>query len=570
MLLLKLIYITYLIFSKSVDHTPKDNTLFRPPVNIPVLLSSNFGELRSDHFHSGIDIKTQGKTGIDIVSSADGYIYRISVSPTGFGKALYVRHPNGYSTVYAHLERFSDNVEAYVTEKQYERKNFTITLFPPKDMFPVKEGDLIALSGNSGSSGGPHLHYEIREADNELPVNPLLFRIGTTDNIPPVLERLAIYPLGNSAVNNSRSALKMNLAGSNGKYHLPEGKEISVNGEAGFGLKIHDLLNGSSNKCAAYSIELRIDSILIYNYEMDGFMFDETRYINSHMDYESYIKDNVRYQRTFVMPNDKLSTYKNLINRGIYRFNDNNSHNVQFTVRDVNGNTSTLSFKVKSVPAPSGVKPFVRTGEIMPYNKTNRFVAENISVNIPSGALYDTLFFNYKKSPATVVMLSDLHSIHNNMTPLQKSMSISIKPDRIPEGKEGKMLIVRINKTSKAPVAATWTEGFLKADVSVFGDYFVGIDTIAPRIIPSNLAQNADLSGRKELRIRINDDFSGIKSYEAEIDNKWALMEYDPKNAALIYSFNEKYLARGTKHVLNLKVSDNCNNISSYKYSFTW
>lgn len=570
MLLLKIIYITFLFFSKSGDHTPKDKTLFRAPVTIPVLLSSNFGELRSDHFHSGIDIKTQGKTGIDIVSSADGYIYRISVSPTGFGKALYVRHPSGYSTVYAHLDRFSDDVEAYVREKQYERKSFTITLFPPKEMFPVKSGELIALSGNSGSSGGPHLHYEIREADNELPVNPLLFQIGASDNLAPVLERIAVYPLGNSFVNNGRSAIKINLTGGNGKYYLPEGKEISISGDAGFGLKVHDLLNGSNNKCAAYSIELRIDSILIYSYEMDGFLFDETRYINSHMDYESYIRDNVRYQRTFVLPNDKLSTYKHLLNRGIFNFKDNRSHHVQFTVRDVNRNTSTLSFKVKAVPSPAGMKPVQRSGELMPYNKTNRYVAENISVNIPAGALYDTLFFNYKKSPATAVMLSDLHSIHSNLTPLQKPMSISIKPKKIPQGKENKMLIVRINKTAKVPVTATWTEGFLKADVSVFGDYFIGIDTVAPQIIPSNLTQNADLTGRKELRLRIKDDFSGIKIYEAEMDNKWALLEYDPKNEALIYSFDDKYLTRGTKHMLNLKVSDNCNNTSSYNYSFTW
>ncbi|HLN21862.1 MAG TPA: M23 family metallopeptidase [Bacteroidales bacterium] len=570
MLPLKYFVITLLFFS-NLDHTPKDKTIFRPPVNIPVLLSSNFGELRADHFHSGIDIKTQGKTGQEVVSSADGYIYRISISPTGFGKALYVRHPSGYCTVYGHLENFTDKVEAYVKEKQYERKSFTITLFPPKELFPVKKGELIALSGNSGSSGGPHLHYEIREADNEFPVNPLLFQIGASDNIPPVITGLAVYPIGNSFVNNGRNTLKISLTGSNGKYNLPADKHLEISGDAGFGLRIHDLLDGSTNKCAAYSIQLRIDSILVFNYEMDGFSFDESRYVNSHMDYESYIRDNVTYQRTYVLPNDKLSTYKNLLNRGIFRFNDNKIHRVQFIVRDLSNNKSVLSFNVQAVSPAAGTKPVKKEGKVMPYSRSNRFVDEDISINIPAGALYDTLYFNYKKSPATPVMLSDLHSIHNNLTPLQKAISLSIKPKIIPAGKENNMLIVRLNKNmSKVPVSSAWNEGFLKADISVFGDYFVGIDTILPSISAPGMTQGIDLTSRKELRLKIKDDFSGIRSYEAEIDGKWALFEYDPKNELLIYSFDDKYLAKGSQHNLSLKVTDNANNSNQYSLSFSW
>lgn len=567
---LRYILISLFIFS-GLPHLPKDKNIFIPPVKIPVLLSSNFGELRVDHFHSGIDIKTQGVIGKEIVSCADGYIYRIGVSPSGFGKALYVKHPSGYSTVYAHLDRFKPEIEAYVRSVQYERKSFAVSLFPPKERFPVNQGDLIAWSGNSGSSGGPHLHFEIRESDNELPVNPLLFEIGASDKIAPVIEKLAIYPVGKNAyINNSNSKLILNVTGSNGKYSV--GRELVVSGKTGFGIKIHDLLDGAVNKCAAYSISVEIDSVTIFKYVMDGFSFNESRFINSHMDYETWMKDNIRIQRTYVLPNDKLTTYKSILNRGIFDFRDDKIHNVNMTVTDAHNNKSTLSFKIRSTPEKPALiaSATADEGQLMPYNKQNRYSAEDIEVSIPSGALYDTLMFRYRKNPGTPVMLSDLHSVHNKYTPLQRAYSLTIKPTRIPAGKESKLLILQLNDNmSKSPVSSTFTEGFVKADVLSFGNFFVGIDTIAPTI-SSTISSGANLTGRKEIRIKIKDDLSGIKSYEPLIDGKWALFEYDPKNEVLIYSFDEKYITKGTKHRLALKVIDNRDNWSEYSCEFIW
>ncbi|HEX2921382.1 MAG TPA: M23 family metallopeptidase [Bacteroidales bacterium] len=566
-------FLFIILLSSNLDHLPKDNAVFIPPVKIPVFLSSNFGELRADHFHSGIDIKTGGVTGKEVVSVADGYIYRIGVSPTGFGKALYVKHSSGYSSVYAHLDSFTQEVETYVKQKQYENKSFTITLFPSKELFPVKKGDIIALSGNSGSSGGPHLHFEIRETDNELPVNPLLYKIGVYDNIPPVIEKLAIYPIGNTLINNNRADVKINIPRSNGKYLLPAGNEITISGKAGFGLKIHDLLNGSSNKCAAYSIKLEIDSTTVFEYVMDGFSFDESRFVNSHMDYKTYMLNSQKIQKAYKLPNDKLSVYKNLLNNGVFSFNDGKIHNILFTVKDVNNNTSKLEFKVKAL---SGSNPSYSPNKdgslrMMPYNRQNSYVADGVSVNVPNGALYDTLYFEHKRKPASPVMYSDLHSIHNNLTPLQKPVSLSIKPNKIPTGKESKMMIVQLNKNlSKVPTNSIWNEGFLKAEVSSFGDFFVGIDTIAPEIAPSGFTSESDLSAKKELRIKIKDDFSGIAKYEPAIDGKWALFEYDPKNEVLIYRFDQKYISKGITHSLSLKVSDNRDNVSQYSCTFKW
>jgi hypothetical protein len=573
MLLIRL-FISIILFFSILNDIPKDRSIFISPVKIPQFLSANFGELRIDHFHSGLDIKTQGVTGKEVVAAANGYIYRISISPVGFGNALYIRHPSGYSTVYGHLERFSKNIDEYVRTQQYSKKSFTVTLFPSKDDFPVKQGELIAYSGNSGGSGGPHLHFEVRKSDNEKPINPLLFDFGMTDNIPPVIEKLVIYPVNSyTLINNQNLTRKINVSGSHGVYSVPRENEISVSGLAGFGIKAYDMLNDSPNKCAVYSIELQIDSTSVFNYVMDGFSFDESRYVNSHIDYETYMKDNVYIERAFVLPNDKLSVYKNVINRGLFNFNDNKTHKARIIVTDANNNKSVVSFQIKAqsnLKHPAAVitdKDF----KIMPYNITNKFSAENILVTIPSGALYDTLFFSYKKEAGTKEMFSEVHNIHNKYTPVHKPYSLSIKPSIIPPGKTSKMLIVQVTDDQKKIACnSSWNEGYLSADVLSFGRFFIGIDTISPVISAPGLIQGADLRGERELRIKITDELSGIKSYEPLIDGNWVLFEYDQKNDLLVYRFDESRIKKGSKHDLSLKVTDNKENTSTFKCSFIW
>ena len=562
-----------ILFLNTLSDFPVDRTLFISPLRIPLSLSANFGELRVDHFHSGIDIKTQGVTGKEVVAAADGYVYRIGVSPTGFGNALYLRHPSGYSTVYGHLQKFSPEIDAYVKSQQYERKSFSVTLFPPKEMFRVKQGDLIAFSGNSGGSGGPHLHFEVRKADSEIPVNPLLFNFGPADNIKPVIEKLFIYPaISSSKINSLHNIKKISVAGSNGNYYIPSGDEITISGPAGFGIKAYDQLNDNSNKCGIYSIELRIDSSLKFSYIMDEFSFTESRYINSHIDYETYIRENSYIERTFVLPNDKLSVYKNVVNRGIFNFTDAKTHHVEISIKDVYNNRSVLSFNVKSsVPSNVSNEEPVREGIIMPYNRNNLFRAQDITLSIPSGALYDTLYFLYKRDTGTPQMLSDVHYVHNKYTPLQRPCSLSIKPTYIPSGKESKMLIVHMSDDfKKSGITSSYSDGYVTGDIVSFGMFFVGIDTVAPAIYANQLQPGADLTGKSELRIRITDDLSGIKSYEPAIDGKWALFEYDQKNDVLIYRFDPVRITKGITHSLTLKVTDNKENQSNYSCDFKW
>lgn len=543
---------------------------FSSPVKIPVLLSGNFAELRNNHFHSGIDIKTQGVTGIPIYSAADGYISRIVVSPAGYGLALYINHPNGTTTVYGHLEKFRDDIARYVKNIQYEKESFRVDLQTGANLFQVKKGEMIGLSGNTGSSGGPHLHFEIRDTKTEEPLNPLSYNFPVTDNTPPRIYSLIIAPLNEYGHADFQSGKKtypiINL---NGKYRLQNNTVIPVYGMIGFAVQANDYYDGSHNPCGIYSMKMYWDGELYYSFSMDRFSFSESRYINSHIDYEQYIETNKRYHKTWTDPGNRLRIYDYLRNNGRIRVTDGNIHLVKLELKDLYGNTSVLEFKVESKAHNPELtqKPF---NKLLKFDKSGNFRNNDISIDFQKETFYDDLEFTWKKIPSSENLLSDTHVIHRNTIPLHKSAQLSIRAENIEKRYHEKALLIKVDTVSGkfSSAGGNYRNGRVTGNISTFGNYAVALDTIPPEIVPLSITNNSQLTETSQIRFRISDNLSGINEITGTIDGKWALFEYDAKTAVITHYFDAERFELGKRHRFVLKITDNKNNESIYEASF--
>lgn len=544
--------------------------IFISPVEIPVSISANFGELRPDHFHSGIDIKTNGVTGQKVLAAAEGYVYRVSVSPSGFGKAIYIRHPNGLSTVYGHLDSFIPLINSYVRDEQYRRERFDVDLYPGSDQFKFKKGDLIAWSGNSGSSMGPHLHFEVRKSLNENPVDPLKY-FDIPDNIRPVIDRIIIYPATKqSTINGYNEKVKFTLTGEKGKYTLSSPSPVVVSGKIGFGISTWDFLSNSWNKCGVRSIEMKLDGTTRYRHSIDEFAFSESRYINSHIDYAEQLNSRAYFQKTFIDPNNKLSIYELSDARGLIEINDDELHKAELIVTDYAGNSSRVSFLLAAGNDQDIVVESDDVSRIIPFSESAEFTRHDLKVSFPANCFYDTLFFVYKKSPAPGNLFSDLHYLHNKFTPVHKSFELSIKPGEAHQSIMEHLCLVNVDGDNISYAGGRLADGFVTGYVRNLGNYAVGADTVPPVLRAINFSEKADIRGRKEIRIFMEDNFSGIKSYNVTIDNKWALFEWDPKNRVIFYYPDNRIIQQGSNHLLEATATDNLGNISKLKINFLW
>ena len=324
---------------------------YSAPLNFKMLLSGTFGELRGNHFHAGIDIKTEGVEGQKVYSIADGYISRIKVSTWGYGKVLYITHPQtGHTSVYAHLQKFNAKIDSIVKRKQYQKESFEINFYPNAAAIQIKKGEVIALSGNSGGSGGAHLHFEIRDTKTEHPINPLQFGFNITDNIPPTLSKLKIYAFDTTLINGYRKSKIINIKKINNKYSIDE--TPTINGSFALGISTYDKLNGSYNKNGVYSIKVCVDSSICYKFTVDELDFSTSRYINAHIDYKEKKENNKKYHRCYKLPHNKLTNYSEIINEGIINIKDTLTHLISLEVTDIYGNISDLEFNVKSTNNP--------------------------------------------------------------------------------------------------------------------------------------------------------------------------------------------------------------------------
>ena len=543
---------------------------YSDPVRIPILISGSFAELRSNHFHSGIDIKTQGRVGFPVHAVADGFISRIVVSPTGYGRALYISHPNGTTSVYGHLQSFRDDIEAYVKELQYNRRSFKTDVQLVPGRFPLKKGDIVATTGNSGSSGGPHLHFELRDTKSEEPINPLNYNFHITDKIPPKIFSLMVVPLSDTShVTYGTKQRSYSAVLYDGSYHLKNNPVIPVSGEIGFAVQTYDYLDGTWNKCGINSMQLTIDDEIYFSYQNDRFSFDESRYINSFIVYDEYIRSRSRFMKTWIDPGNKLSVYNYTKGNGTFHPSGNRLYNVRIEIKDSYGNTSTLKFSVEHSPKKMVVQQDSLI-ERFSYDQENRYNTDEFELVIPGGALYKDLDFTYKTMPLQPGFYSDIHVVHKNSVPLHKNCGIKIKVKDLPAELEKKALLVNIDDMSGDYWSAggTYKDGWIKSGISTFGHYAVKIDTLSPTVLPLSITGKTTLTEADRIRFRIEDDLSGIKTIEGTLDGKWALFEYDPKNKRITHYFDKERFEFGKQHSLKLIVSDYKQNETVYEATF--
>jgi len=568
-----ILFILFATFNVPLSRAQNEKKInFRSPLDIPLYLSGNFSELRGNHFHTGIDIKTQSVEGKAVYAVEDGYIARIKISTSGYGKAIYIRHPNGYTSVYGHLQKGNPEIEKYIQLHQYKKESYTIELFPGKDELMVKKGDLIARSGNTGGSNGPHLHFEIRETSSEEPVNPLLFGFKVTDNIRPIIKGIRIYPLSDQSYVSPYpgSASGFQISGNYGKYRMTEGQDIKIYGDVGFAVHTYDLLNGYPNKCGIYTIQLFVDSVEVFMTEFEKLNFSTMRYINTYSDYFLLKKYKMYYHKQYIGKNNKLKIYPVRINNGVITFNDGKNHHVKYVITDSYNNRSELMFTINALTSmpENQTKKQIDQKAYFTVEGPNFYMDKNITIDIPPSALYDDMSFNYKTLPATKNTIGPVYHIGDEYVPLQKKMSVTFNNSPIPKGFENKMMIVFIDEDGGlSNVGGNFENGKPVLKTRSFGKYSLAIDTIAPKIKPVNIFPNKDLSTYNTFSVKISDDLAGIKSYRGTIDNQWILMEYEPKKSTLTYRFDNEKVKSGM-HQFKLEVTDGVGNNTTYSAEF--
>ncbi|GAA4921532.1 M23 family metallopeptidase [Mucilaginibacter defluvii] len=539
---------------------PKD--IFRYPLDLPPSTAGSFGELRPNHFHSGLDFKTNQRTGYPIYAILDGFVSRLRIQYGGFGRAVYITHPNGFTSVYGHLERFSPEIEALIRDYQMQRQSYEVDFQLLPLQLPLKKGEVFAWTGNAGASAGPHLHFELRDSKTEETINPQLFGLTIPDKVPPTLQAIATYHFADGAPFSEKTPhMFLAVVGANGQYRLKNNQPIHLSGETGFGLTAYDMNSVSPNHNGIYSVELKLDGNTVYTFAVERFGFDQTRAINAYLDYPAFLTSRRWMQKCFVPPGSNISLYPQSVNRGIINFDDDAMHEVQYVVRDVAGNTSTLTVNVKS--SKNEIKPFVPKGPLFQYDKTNEFNNDKVKVVIEPGNLYDNLDFNYARLPRKPGTYSETHRIHNRFTPIHSSFSLWIKPDSSIGQNADKAVLIN---TAGNLAIGKFEDGYVKGQCRFFGDYYIKIDTVPPVITPVNIREGSNLSAVKSINLRMSDNLSGVKSYTGKIDGKWVLVEHDYKTKLLRYYF-DKDIKPG-KHTFELTVTDAKDNASQFKANF--
>lgn len=566
-MIIKRVFILFIsIFTVSIVFAQNNfsDNYFRSPIDFQLQIAGNFGELRANHFHTGLDILTQNVEGKKVRSIADGYVSRINVSGTGYGNALYITHPNGYVSVYAHLKSFRADIAQYLDSIQHEKQQFAMNLYPLPDQFPVKKGSFIAYSGNSGRSSGPHIHFEIRERYSEKPINPMLWGIKVKDDVPPRIFSVTRYNFTDTIDWDSFSKKTYS-------YKYINGKTIKTNGNTGFGIELQDYVTGRHNRNGIYELSLKIDDTVYFKVRFDKLSFYTNRYINSYIDYGAYLYTKKRITKCFVEPNNKWENYLVKKNRGIFRIDDDTLHKVEIIATDFYGNTKKVHFKIIRDTTRVYAKQIQNKYFVQKlfYDKENFYNTDKLKINFHRNSLLYNINLIHFTTQAKFKAYSMVHHIHKESTPLFNKITLAIKVDSLAKNLRSKVLVAKIDNNGKLLSAGgEYIDGYVVAKINRFGKYVLTVDTIKPRIVPISLAKTKTVSNSK-LRFKIYDNLSGIKSFNGYIDNKWVLFTYDAKYHLIQCSLKNEKIKKG-EHQLVLKVEDYYGNIETFSSKFTY
>ncbi|AVR46733.1 peptidase M23 [Christiangramia fulva] len=550
----------FLILCTSIQaQNPLPQDYFQNPLDIPLVLAGSFGELRSNHFHSGLDIKTQQRQGLEVHAAAAGYVSRINIQHYGYGKALYIQHPNGYTTVYGHLKKLAPKLQEYLKRRQYEKESYEIELFPEPGELKIEQGEVIAFSGNTGGSGGPHLHFEIRDG-SQRPMNAQLFGIDIPDHKDPLVEGLYAYPLGEDAhVNNSQERQQLRLIPQNdGTYTTPE---VDACGEIGFGISTVDQQDGAYNHNGVFTIEADLNGEKVFEINFDKFAFSETRNINRLIDYEYYKDRHKRIQKLFKNPDNNFSMYAENSD-GKLNIKDSLDYLYTIKVSDIKGNEKIVRIPIKGrfsdnfqKKEPEKTDYFVNSGENFSAK------GEKADVFIPAGSLYQDGYLDIKFKGDTV-------QVHRDIIPLADNFTIGFDVSKYSEEEKEKLFVAEISSSGRPEYSTTYKKGNrFTTSTRNFGTYTLAEDNTPPKVWPVNFYDGQWISNNETLQLKISDDLSGINAYRATVNGKWILMEYEYKNNTLTYDFSDNVTDAGENN-LKVVVTDNVGNTTVYQATF--
>jgi murein DD-endopeptidase MepM/ murein hydrolase activator NlpD len=542
-----LLYITFLYFSLG-SYAQE----IVSPLDVPLLLSGNFGELRNDHFHSGIDFKTQGVIGLPVKAVKQGFISRISVSPYGYGRAVYINHPDGTTSVYGHLDHFVGKVESAVRDSQYQKESFSVNLYFSPDEFPLEQGEFFAYSGNKGGSAGPHLHFEFRDTWSERAVDPLpYFKDRIKDNLPPDIREIMLFPQpGKGIVNGSAENQTITLIrDKSGKQALS--KPVKACGNIGLGIKAYDKMSGTSNIYGVKEIILKVNGEEIYHSVMDGFSFDDTRYLNSFTDWKEWKENRSFFMKSFIEPGNYFDIYQSA-HRGILPVSEEKTYSVEYILKDAYGNISTLAFDITGEKAAI---PEEETGDI-PFScsQDNTYHGNGMDLNIPWKNLYTNVYLKIDTtsgySPFAPLYSLGVKGPLHGYCPLTLDITNDVYPDKEKYG------AVAVSGSRVSWLGGKYEDGKITVKIRELGQFSVVIDTIPPVVTPVSPAKWA---ANRRISFKISDNLSGIESYKGTLDGEFILFEYDAKTKSLFYEYDSKRMKKGNRQ-LNLVVTDGAGN----------